>query len=76
TERTTGMVEGYDGMVSHKGSKPTPVMRYEGSIHLAEHRLRPETTTGELVHKGLNQQCSLSDDGGNSYPLGRYQIWL
>ncbi|RRT32913.1 hypothetical protein B296_00038749 [Ensete ventricosum] len=56
--------------------QPTPVTGYEGSIHLAEHRLRPETTTGELAHKGLNQQCPLSDDGGKPYPLGRHQIWL
>ncbi|RWW42150.1 hypothetical protein BHE74_00052316 [Ensete ventricosum] len=32
----------------------TPVTRYEGSIHLAEHRLRPGTTTGKLAYKGLN----------------------
>ncbi|RWW19800.1 hypothetical protein GW17_00016119, partial [Ensete ventricosum] len=58
TARTADVVEGYDGM-------PTPVTRYEGSIHLAEHRLYPETTTGELAHKGLNQQCSLSGDGAD-----------
>ncbi|RWV92828.1 hypothetical protein GW17_00044761 [Ensete ventricosum] len=55
-----------------RGGRPTPVTRYEGSIHLAEHRLRPGTTTGELAHKGLNQQCSLSGDRDRPYPLGRH----
>ncbi|RWW33978.1 hypothetical protein GW17_00001277, partial [Ensete ventricosum] len=31
---------------------PTPMTGYEGSIHLVEHRLRPEMTMGELAHKG------------------------
>ncbi|RRT38812.1 hypothetical protein B296_00052590 [Ensete ventricosum] len=53
-----------------RGGRPTPVTGYEGSIHLAEHRLRPETTTGELAHKGLNQQCSFSDDRGQTVSTG------
>ncbi|RRT76357.1 hypothetical protein B296_00030174 [Ensete ventricosum] len=79
TVRTTGVVEGYDGMVNHKGradarpdlrclllthapplQQPTPVTGYEGSIHLAEHRLRPEMTTGELAHKGLTEPAVLA----------------
>ncbi|RWW65721.1 hypothetical protein BHE74_00026961 [Ensete ventricosum] len=57
-----------------RGGGPTPVTGYEGSIHLAKHRLRPETTGGELAHKGLNHQCSLSGDDGRPNPLGRHQI--
>ncbi|RZR75428.1 hypothetical protein BHM03_00057067 [Ensete ventricosum] len=56
------------------GYQPILVTGYEGSIHLAKHRPRPEPTAGELAHKGLNQQCSLSGYGGRPNPLGRHQI--
>ncbi|RZS22836.1 hypothetical protein BHM03_00055663 [Ensete ventricosum] len=69
-------MEGYDDMISHKDSKPTPVTGYKGSIYLVEHRLRPATTVGELAHKNLNKQCSLSGYGGRPNPLDRHQIWL
>ncbi|RWW63129.1 hypothetical protein BHE74_00029715 [Ensete ventricosum] len=52
-----------------RGGRPTLVTRYEGSIHLAEHRLYPKTITGELAHKGLNKQCSLSGDGADCIHL-------
>ncbi|RWW64526.1 hypothetical protein BHE74_00028220, partial [Ensete ventricosum] len=45
--------------------QPTPATGYEGSIYLAEHRLRPETTTGELAHKGLNQQFPPAETGAD-----------
>ncbi|RWW61995.1 hypothetical protein BHE74_00030919, partial [Ensete ventricosum] len=48
------------------GYQPIPMTGYEGSIHLAEHRPRPEPTAGELAHKGLNQQWATSHSRDDS----------